>query len=354
MKTTRSVKECACGMLTAAAALAAFSPRLALADGWAFAGFHKPSPPQYGEWQMPLNVEKAYQGTHPELNTEFADFCPAVAGDGRTLYFVSVRPGGLGGSDVWISRRNSVHEPWGQPENPGAPVNSAGHELCSTPYGSHGLLLVSNRDGGCGGTDIYFTWQKRSGWAEPRHLDCDVNSPGDEMAPTIFTYFDLRAPWLPAMELYFSSNRAGGFAPEPPNTAPDGDIYYAQFRRDGSLGSPELVPGVNTAGEDQRPTLRVDGLEIFFDSNRAGGFGILDIWTSTRRSVRDPWNPPVNLGTSVNTAGGESRPSLSRDGTQLYIASTRPGGDGQADLWIAEREKQRGRAHAVPSKGDER
>jgi hypothetical protein len=205
-------------------------------------------------------------------------------------------------------------------------------------------LFVSNRTvpGACGGTDIYFSWRQGSNWAEPLHLGCEINSPRDEMAPSIVQNFDPGAGWVLTMELYFSSNRAGGFAPETTGL-PDGDIYYAKFRGDGALEPPQLVPGVNTASEDQRPVLRTDGLEMFFDSNRPGTLGgPLDIWSSTRATVNDEWSVPSNdLGPELNTVSGESRPSLSRDGTHLYIASTRPSGRGLADLWIAVRERQR-------------
>jgi len=67
------------------------------------------------------------------------------------------------------------------------------------------------------------------------------------------------------------------------------------------------------------PNVRKDGLEIVFNSNRAGGFGGQDVYTSTRASTSDPWTAPVNLGAAVNTAGGETRSSLSWDGRRLHF-----------------------------------
>jgi len=55
-----------------------------------------------------------------------------------------------------------------------------------------------------------------------------------------------------------------------------------------SFGAPVLSQGLNTAQNDFRPNLRRDGLEIFFDSDRPGGIGGLDLWTSTRASTSAP------------------------------------------------------------------
>ena len=63
--------------------------------------------------------------------------------------------------------------------------------------------------------------------------------------------------------------------------------------------------------------MRQDGLEIVFDSNRAGGF---DIYTSTRSTILEPWSRPRPLGPNVNSASDdETRASLSRDGKRLLM-----------------------------------
>ena len=76
--------------------------------------------------------------------------------------------------------------------------------------------------------------------------------------------------------------------------------------------------------------MRKDGLEVVFSSNHAypGALGGQDVYVSTRASVDDPWSAPVNLGTAVNTAAGETRPSLSWDAqTLLFGRAPGPGGD---------------------------
>ena len=106
-----------------------------------------------------------------------------------------------------------------------------------------------------------------------------------------------------------------------------------------SFGAPVLVPGLNTAANDLRPNLRRDGLEIFFDSNRSGGIGGIDLWTATRASTSDPWSAPVNLGADVNSTANDLRASLSWDGKTLYFGSTRAGGEGSQDIYLTTRAK---------------
>ena len=79
------------------------------------------------------------------------------------------------------------------------------------------------------------------------------------------------------------------------------------------------------------PNVTRDGLEIVFVSDRAGGAGALDVYTATRDSVADPWSAPVNVGARVNTAAGESRPSLSGDGRRLHFGRL-------GDIWVSTRD----------------
>ena len=292
-------------------------------------------PTGFSDWSPATRVE-AQPGTDPAFNGPALDGCPFISRDERTLYMASNRPGGLGGIDIWVARRSSPDDPWGAPENLGAPVNSSANDFCPTiDRNGHVLFFVSNRAGGCGGADIYVTRRRPDGWDDPRNLGCDVNSSADEASPS-----PLPEPGSGKV-LYFSSVRPGGFAADAAGaTVGDSDLYVSE-RHDGAYGPPELVPRVNTAFEDGQPNVRRDGREIFFFSNRPGTLGMADIYAATRPDTRDPWSEPVNLGPNVNSAdGAETRPSLSWDGTTLYFGSTRPGGEGSSDHYVTTRSRE--------------
>jgi hypothetical protein len=65
-----------------------------------------------------------------------------------------------------------------------------------------------------------------------------------------------------------------------------------------------------------------DGLELYFASNRPGGYGDFDIWMTKRATVEDPWGPAVNLGPGINTVNPEGPLGLSSDGLTLYMSSS--------------------------------
>jgi len=81
------------------------------------------------------------------------------------------------------------------------------------------------------------------------------------------------------------------------------------------------------------PNVSKNGLEVVFASTRPGGEGAFDIYSSTRSSVSEPWSSPVNLGTAVNTASPETRPSLSWDGERLYFGRA-------GEIYVSHRAKQ--------------
>jgi hypothetical protein len=110
---------------------------------------------------------------------------------------------------------------------------------------------------------------------------------------------------------------------------------------DGSFGPWDkpvnLGPVVNSAYNDNRPTISKDDLSLYFSSDRPGGSGGLDLWVSQRASRDDPWGVPKNLGPTINSSAEESAPSLSRDGHWLFFHSARPGGFGGLDLYASYR-----------------
>ncbi len=109
------------------------------------------------------------------------------------------------------------------------------------------------------------------------------------------------------------------------------------------FGKPQnLGPVINSPSGDIMGCFSADSLELYFSSNRPGGYGYYDIYMTTRATKSDPWGPPLNLGPAVNTQGAEICSSISSDGLTLYISedwdwSPRPGGFGGCDIWMSRR-----------------
>jgi len=99
-----------------------------------------------------------------------------------------------------------------------------------------------------------------------------------------------------------------------------------------NLGSPLNGPYLDAAA-----SVSSEGLELYFTSNRPGGFGDWDTWVSTRASTEDGWSSPTNAGGRVNTVGADGFPCISADGLELYFISNRSGGQGNADLYVTTR-----------------
>ena len=157
---------------------------------------------RFTDWSAPTNLGAG-------LNTPSVDGCPFISKDGLTLYFASNRPGGSGLLDIYVAERGSADDPWGPPRNVGVSINSGGNELCPTLTANmHFLYFVSDRPGGCGGQDIYvshrFDARDNFAWEPPVNLGCQLNSPQNDFTPSLFEDED------GSVTLYFSSSRPGG------------------------------------------------------------------------------------------------------------------------------------------------
>jgi hypothetical protein len=133
------------------------------------------------------------------------------------------------------------------------------------------------------------------------------------------------------LSIYFDSDRSGGYGGD--------DLWVATraTKNDDWIESVNLGSVVNSSSRDNSPSISADGLSLYFNSNRSGAIGNMDLWVSTRETTTDNWGAPSNLGPVVNSSSDDYMSHISVDGLSLYFSSTRPGGLGNRDLWVSTR-----------------
>jgi len=135
-------------------------------------------------WSTPKNLG-------PPVNTPYWESQPCFAADGRTLLFVSNRPGGIGGKDIWqvtLEGFDSEGTPYfGNLKNLGKNINTPKDE--NSPYIHHdNQTLYFSSDGwqGLGGMDLFLSRKNEAGeWDEPVNLGYPINTSGDEIGLVI-------------------------------------------------------------------------------------------------------------------------------------------------------------------------
>lgn len=290
---------------------------------------------QLSDWSAPVNLGSP-------VNSTLAEVGAFISRDGLSLYFGRIdHPDDFGGNDIVVSRRATVGDPWGPPQNLGPAINTEFDEQApSLSLDGHRLFFNSNRPDGFGGQDLYVSRRRNSrddfDWGPTVNLGDGVNTPANEAQPA---HFEDDATGT--VTLFFTSNRVG-----------TDDIYASTLLPDETFGPPLRIEELSSPQIDRQPAIRRDGLEMFLASNRPGTVGGLDLWVSTRASTSDPWSTPVNLGPVVNSTLVDGRPALSFDGTELYFQSNanRPGATGPCfgelgpcffDLYVTTRSKLR-------------
>jgi len=133
------------------------------------------------------------------------------------------------------------------------------------------------------------------------------------------------------LEMYLEGDRAGGYGY---------DLWVSRrASTDDDWGPVENVgPVINSSGYEEDAAIAADGLTLYFESNRPGGYGNFDIYRTTRATKNDPWGAPVNLGPKVNSSAGEAGTWISASGLELYFMSgPARGGYGSHDIYVAKR-----------------
>jgi len=130
------------------------------------------------KWTDPKNLG-------PDVNSDNWDSQASISPDGKTLYFASNRQGGYGSSDIWKAEL-IAEEKWGNVQNVGRTINTAGMEM--TPFmhfDGQSLYFASDGHVGMGGMDLFKTLLDESQWSVPENLGFPLNTDSDEIGLVI-------------------------------------------------------------------------------------------------------------------------------------------------------------------------
>lgn len=199
-------------------------------------------------WSLPRHIN--------EINSHFNDRMPAISEDGKVIYFSSDRPGGYGGYDIWFSQSDESGR-WREPVNAGPEINSAYNENAPVfAPGGKRLFFSSDRPGGLGHFDIYVSKTDGFSWSIPENLGHPFNSPRDDEYMTVTGF----GTWA-----YFSSDRRsiyakGGF-----------DIYRTILPEWLKDSVEILVTGLILDGRTRKPLGIEATIEILYEKETVVG-----------------------------------------------------------------------------------
>ncbi len=184
---------------------------------WGCAIYQSTFDPQKKEWGPFEKIEALSGKREVVANTRGKkklvptyDAQPTLSPDGNIMYFVSDRDGGLGGTDIWYAQK--VGKEWSAPVHAGKIINTPFNEIY--PHvGRDGKTLYFASDGhpGMGGYDIFRSEGRLASWSPPQNLGSPINS----------SYDDFSLFWVKQDTAgYLASNRPGGKGRD--------DIYFVK------------------------------------------------------------------------------------------------------------------------------
>jgi len=146
----------------------------------------------------------------------------------------------------------------------------------------------------------YFVKKINGAWSNPINITPQIESDGNQYVSSLS--FDGNKLFLVRIDNF------------------DGEIFVSDFSQGRWNPSKPVGKPVNSKFFESHASLSPDGKTLYFTSNRTGGLGGMDIYTSTLTD-RGEWTEPENLGATVNTALSEETPFIANDGKTLYFSS---------------------------------
>lgn len=267
------------------------------------------------------------------INTAFPEYGPSLHPSSLVLIFTSRRPetyvvGGLNynqNEDLYLTIRDPDELVWQPPKRLPYPITSPYNEgsACLNADGTKIIFIRCNDPNGFGNCDLYEAAIK----INPENGDVTVvDKVPRNLGPKVNSNSWDSHPCLSAdgKNLFFASNRRGGFGRT--------DLYICKLQSDGTWGKAEnLGPIVNTIDDEVSPYLSTVNNTLYFSSKgHVYNYGGFDIYKSR---WFDGWEEPQNLGPLVNTTKDEYYFTLDAKGDTLIYATDSVGNPDDLNLY---------------------
>ncbi|MDX9760014.1 MAG: hypothetical protein RBU27_12715, partial [Bacteroidota bacterium] len=268
------------------------------------------------------------------INSPGDDIKPSVTVDGSRMYFASDREGGKGKLDIYVAEKKDGV--WQPAVNLGDRINTPDHETINgLSFDGTKILIYGGFPGHLGSGDNYYFEKTERGWSSIMHFPQMVNS----------RYYDSDAfMTADGFAVLFISDREGVIGERVPKNTPyhgsvagNTDIFVAVRR--GTYWQPpiNLGPTINTPFAERSPFLHPDGRTLYFSSDGHAGLGKMDVFKSVRANSTTwtEWTEPVNLGKDVNGSDDDWGYRITPDGKHAFFStSNQKDGRGENDIYM--------------------
>lgn len=256
------------------------------------------------------------------VNSTFSEYFPSLTIDGKTLVFTR-RLNNIN-EDFFETQQHNNY--WSNAKALTGSINTHYNEGAQTISQDGEWLIFTgcNFPEGKGGCDLYISKKIID---DPSSTIYSSWPTPQNLGNTINTEFWESTPSLSSdkKDLYFSSNRPGGFG--------GSDLYISHQLANGKWSTPEnLGPNINTHADESCPFIHADNQTLYFTSNGWPGYGGTDLFMS-KKTVNSSWAAPQNLGYPINTIDNEGSLMIAADAQTAYYASDKADSKGGLDLY---------------------
>ena len=277
------------------------------------------SSPVFAGFETPTNVNNI---SDPDINTAATEYYPSISPDGLSLYYST--PGGTS-ADIHVARRPNRYSPFGNASSLDG-INHSTYYDVAPSVTADGLTMVYYRGDGDVTIDSHLMIVNRVSTDVPFENESTIR----ELSPNLRDYIGEYEPHITpdGLTLYFASHGPGGNA----------NIYRTRrSNRSAAFAPISAVSAVNTGYHENSPFMTADELTLFFSSNRSGGTGSHDFYMVSRPDTSTAFSADdVVEVADLNSTYYERSISMTEDGTEVFIDSTRSGGSGLTDIWHSE------------------